>query len=294
MTSYNYNRPERLSRTLSSLANQSRLPDELIISDDCSPVDASSIVDQWRASFPNIRYNRNSVNIGMPANLNLAIRMATGDYIANLHDGDAFEPMLLAKWEQELIHYPSAGFVFCGVGGWQHPTKFGNGIIVHDPRPLTSGKIFYEKYFLHRWTSIVWGTVMARRTAYDDLLPFDSRFSYISDVDMWIRMCLAWDVAYVPEPLILLDNTPTPWRAFRWDRIELMRHMQRVNIQRFYSEEPERMRRELKRHEKVAQQQYLRRLLGRLWHRDLKGVREGVRLCRNLGWPLQWLAVAGG
>src|SRR3954454_20595359 len=48
-----YNRMEPLDRTLASLAEQTRLPDELIISDDCSPRDPVSVVEKWRDHFPN-------------------------------------------------------------------------------------------------------------------------------------------------------------------------------------------------------------------------------------------------
>ena len=294
VTSYTYNRPERLQRTLQSLAAQTRAPDEVIISDDCSPNDVTEVVNKWSPGLPNLRFNRNSTNLGMPANLNLAMNMASGDYIANFHDGDEYVPSLLEKWERALDAYPSAGFSFCGIGGWPHSTHQGNGVILHDVAPLTPGRVFFETHFLHKWASIVWGTVIARRTAYAELLPFDSEFGYISDVDMWMRMCLCWDVAYVREPLIVLDNTPTSWRVFRWDRLELARKMQLANIQRFYAAQPDRLYRELVRHEQVVRQVYMRRLLGRLWHRDWVGLREGLKLCRAFYWPLRLPGVSAG
>ena len=282
-----YNRPQKLYRTLESLSIQTRQPDEVIVSDDCSPNDVTEVIRRWQGRFANFIYNRNSRNLGMPGNLNLVISMARGKYIANLHDADEFDPTLLEKWERALDDHPSAGFVFCGVKGWPYRTRFGNGIILHSVAPLTPGRVFFERHMLHRFSSIVWGTVMARRAAYAQLLPFDPAYSFISDVDMWMRMCLHWDVAYVREPLIILDNTPTPWRQFRWDRVELMRKMQVENIYRFYAAQPRRLRRELLRHQIAAQRFYLGRLLGCIRRRDWAGFREGCLHCRNLGWPLR-------
>ena len=51
-------------------------------------------------------------------------------------------------------------------------------------------------------TSSVLGTVMAGRIAYDEKGIFNPRYGFISDVDMWLRLAHARDVAYVPEPLI--------------------------------------------------------------------------------------------
>lgn len=273
-----YNRASDLDRTLRSLAAQTRQPDELIISDDCSTDNTPQIVERWQKHFSLLRYNRNARNLYMPGNLNAAIGLATGIYVANLHDADEFDPSLLEKWERALDAYPSAGFVFCGVGGWPHPTSFGNGVILHSVEPLTAGSRFFEQHLLHKFSSIVWGTVMARHTAYEELLSFNPAYGFISDVDMWMRMCLKYDVAYVREPLIILDHSPTKERTFDWKRLETLRRMQLDNIRRFYARQPDRLRRELTRHRLTVQKVYCRRLLGRVWHRDWRGVSEGLAL----------------
>ncbi|MFB3854691.1 MAG: glycosyltransferase family 2 protein [Vicinamibacterales bacterium] len=275
-----YGRTHLLARTLESLARQTRPPDELIVSDDCSPEDPTVIAETFRPRFARFRYNRNTRNLSMPANLNLAVGMAGGEYVANLHDADVFHPRLLEKWEQALDRHPRAGFVFCGIEGWHRFTGRRGGVILHDIAPVTDGRAFFEKHFLHRFRSIVWGTVMARAEAYKELLPFDPAYGYISDVDMWMRMCLRWDVAYVREPLIRLDMTPTPWRAFRWDRLELMRRMQRDNIRRFYGDDPVRLSREMKRHVRAVRREYMWRAFNRLRRGDWRSFKQGIGLCR--------------
>jgi len=63
-----------------------------------------------------------------------------------------------------------------------------------------------ETIYFTRWRfdSPVWGTVMARRAFYEKAGLFDHRFSFFSDVDMWLRLAEDYDVAYVREPLITL------------------------------------------------------------------------------------------
>jgi hypothetical protein len=43
---------------------------------------------------------------------------------------------------------------------------------------------------------------MARKACYDVVGPFDPRYSFNSDIEMWMRLALRYDVAYVAEPLI--------------------------------------------------------------------------------------------
>jgi glycosyltransferase involved in cell wall biosynthesis len=293
-----YNRAALLDSTLASLSSQTRQLDELIISDDCSPDNTAQVVEKWRTRFPQLLYNKNPRNFYMPGNLNAAVRMATGEYVANLHDADEFAPTLLEDWEKALDNHLSAGFVFCGVAGGQYEAKFNDGITIqskgitlHNVSPITAGQEFFERFFLHRFSSIVWGTVMARRSAYDKLLPFDVTFGFVSDVDMWMRMCLYYDVAYVRKPLIILDHSPSKERGsgnFNWGWLDASRKMQEINIKRFYNEQPERLRREMRRHSKLVQWVYAQRILGRLRSCDWNGVKEGLGLCRNLGWPMKW------
>jgi glycosyltransferase involved in cell wall biosynthesis len=274
-----YNRARLLDRTLASLAAQTRPADEIVVSDDASPDDTADVVESWRSRLPQLVYLRAAENGGMPRNLNRAIEAATGDYVANVHDADTFSPVLLERWADALDRHPSAGFVFCGIAGWPEPSESQDGVILHDVAPLTPGREFFERFMLHRFSSIVWGTVMARRSAYDRLLPFDSRFGFVSDVDMWMRMCLHFDVAYVREPLIVLDHTPTEQRGrgVNWRWVEWARAMQLEAIHRFFGADRARLELELGRHRRAVRRYLLRRAAGRLWHRDLAGVTRALR-----------------
>ncbi len=287
-----YKRAALLDRSLAALAAQTRLPDELVVSDDCSPDGTPAVAEKWRPAFPRFVYNRNSRNLNMPGNLNVGIGLTTGTYVANLHDGDDYAPTLLEKWEAALDAHPTAGFVFCGVGGWPVTSESRDGVILHAVDPLTPGRMFFEKYFLHRFSSIVWGTVLARRAAYDRLLPFDPAFGFASDVDMWMRMCLEYDVAYVREPLMVLDHDPSPERTpnvFNWSWLDASRRMQLANIERFFARYPARRDRELRKHGRLVQAVWARRLLGRAWHRDWGGLRRGLELTGGLPAPLGWI-----
>ena len=110
-----YGRPQGLNQTIESIAHQTIAPDQIVIYDDASPVDPSDLVLSWRSKFLEFHYMRQSRNVGMPTNLNQAISQATGDIIVNLHDGDIYDPSLLATAVDRFRRYPSAGLVFWSV-----------------------------------------------------------------------------------------------------------------------------------------------------------------------------------
>ena len=276
-----YNRRHKLAATLESLAQQTRVPDEVFVWDDCSPDDPADIVQAFRHRFPQFRYHRNSRNLGMPGNLNAVIAHATGDYIANLHDADVFHPELLEKWTRVLDKYPSAGLAFCGLDATRD-NPAGSTMPLPEVDPITTGREFFGRWFVGRENSIIWGTVMARKAAYDRLLPFDPVYRNWSDVDMWMRMCQEFDVAYVAEPLIVLDNTATPQRRFSWYRVLLMQEICFANIRRIHARDAVALRVALQRQRRTLRLGYCRLLLGSLKWFDWARLREGIALAARI------------
>lgn len=269
-----YNRPEKLGATLASLAAQTRIPDEIFLWDDCSPNDPTEVAREWQGRFPHFVYHRNETNLGMPGNLNAVIAQATGDYVANLHDADIYHPTLLEKWSAALDANPTAGMVFCRDSRWDDPR------FVRDwtpgPADVTPGKELFERYFLGRIDSIIWGTVMARRTTYERLTPFDPQFRNWADVDMWIRFCGVGSIAFVPEQLIDLDATDTQLRRFSFTRARLVQSAIMSNLSRFFSG------RALEKHASMQRRTWFRLwwrwMLGGLVHQDWQRLAEGFRM----------------
>ena len=226
-----YGRGAKLAATLESLANQSRMPDEVLVWDDHSPEDPRRIVERFRSRFAHLVYRRHERNLGMPGNLNDALAHATGDYVANLHDADIFHPTLLEKWSRALDTCRSAGFVFCRVSGRNQSQD----ARLRDCRPLTAGLEFNRRYLFNSWrgNSPIWGTVMARRSHYRRHLPFDPRFGCVADVDMWMRLSLAGDVAFVDEALIEADTDSHFVRGVNWPMVHALRRLHAENVERF-------------------------------------------------------------
>jgi glycosyltransferase involved in cell wall biosynthesis len=201
-----YNRARFLPRTLDCLLKQTYPHFELLICDDASTDGTDEVCRTFAVRDRRIRYIRNNVNIGMPTNLNNGIQLARHELIANLHDGDIYEPELIESWRATLLKYPSAGFVFNQYVHLAPDEKSGANTSFFPE--FMSGSEFLEKYvFPDREVEFpVWGTVMGRRSIYMKLGLFDPRFSFWADVDMWCRIAERYDVAYVPKPLIRLPS----------------------------------------------------------------------------------------
>jgi len=273
-----YNRANKLDRTLAAIHSQTRQPDELIVSDDCSTDDTSVVALDWKDKFKNYRYVRNDRNLYMPGNLNAAMALAGGEYIANLHDADTFHPELLAKWEKALDDYPSAGFVFCGSEDRFEDRRRKSVIHVHEIPPISTGKQFFEMQYVGGLSGPVWGTVMGRRLVYSKLGPYDPNCAWISDVDMRMRMCKDYDVAYVKEPLLVLDNEMNAERKFRWSRLLLHDKIVNTNIRRIFSDDEHKIERLLAIQRNYFRRRYFRIMIGRLYHCDWIQMGVGFRM----------------
>lgn len=197
-----YNRAATLPETLDSILQQTFDDFELIISDDNSTDGTQELCKAYADKDPRIKYFRNPENLKMPGNLNSAISKASGEFIANLHDGDIYRVDLIEKWYNTLVKYPEALFVY---NQYRMLDKEGNTVTVIDHKlsEVNDGSCLTD-YFFKNLSSAPWGTVMARKTAYRQYGMFDNQYEFISDVEMWLRLGIHGKVCYVSEPLIEL------------------------------------------------------------------------------------------
>src|SRR5207302_7516247 len=120
-----------------------------------------------------------STNLGMPGNLNAAIRRTSGQYIANLHDGDLYRQDLIEKWKEALDSVAEAPFVF---NAYNAALPDGSFKCYREPFDSHVPGNHIARIYFRTLTSCVWGTVMTRASVYSECGLFDPRFGFISDV----------------------------------------------------------------------------------------------------------------
>lgn len=112
-----YNHASQLNRALLSVQAQSRLPDEILISDNCSEDNTREIAEQWMGKIPNTRYVKQSHNIGALANMLFLAQACRGDYFLWLAADDVLEPQCIETVHDFLRSHPQ-----CEMVGWSHTT----------------------------------------------------------------------------------------------------------------------------------------------------------------------------
>lgn len=104
-----YNGGQYLREQLDSFLAQTRLPDELVITDDCSTDDTLAIIEEFAASAPfEVRWERNEENLGYTGNFNKALMKATGDLVFLSDQDDAWFPEKLERMERYAREDPEA------------------------------------------------------------------------------------------------------------------------------------------------------------------------------------------
>lgn len=108
-----YNNPGELRKLLDSIAEQSYLDREVIITDDSTNAEIEKLVGGYGA-VP-IRYLHNEKPLGHIFNWNKALSLAEGDYIKIMFSDDWFTYQDSLKEYVELLEKnPDAGFAFSG------------------------------------------------------------------------------------------------------------------------------------------------------------------------------------
>ena len=202
-----YNGALYLPEQLGSVAAQTRLPDELIVCDDCSTDSTASIVAEFarRAPMP-VKFQINDRNLGSTRNFERAIASCTGDVIAVCDQDDVWRKDKLQLIEDAFARAPAVGLVFSDAEIVDESLNC-LGRLMWAERGLTRKK---RKLFeigrsldVRVAGSTVTGATIAFRSRYTDLiLPIPDAIPMIHDG--WIALAIAAvaEATLIAEPLI--------------------------------------------------------------------------------------------
>ena len=202
LTSFNH--AKYICEAIESTLNQTFTDFELIILDDCSFDNSWDLINQY--SDPRIKAFRNEVNKGPVEGLNKAIsEVAIGEYIAIHHSDDVWELEKLKKQAAFLGAHSEIGAVFT------------NAIAIgEDSSPLSDEKHYYSNIFdqpnrsRYEWLRFFFSignalchpSVLIRKSCYEDCGLYRYGMAQVPDCDMWIRLCLKYEIHVLPEKLV--------------------------------------------------------------------------------------------
>lgn len=114
MTSYN--QKAFLREAVDSVLAQTRMPDEIVIADDCSQDGSQDLIRSYAAEHPDlIRPIFQEKNVGIPRNKNAAYRATTGDLVTYLDGDDRFRPRKIEVDLETLEANPKADIACANV-----------------------------------------------------------------------------------------------------------------------------------------------------------------------------------
>jgi len=198
-----YNGLKYLGEAIQSVLKQSFTHFELIVVDDDSAENPQSLVESFHD--PRIRFFRNEVRQGLVGNWNRCLEQARGEYVNLFHQDDLMQPDNLRRKVEALDRHPSAGFVYSDVRvleadlsvrheRWFTPTE-------PNADALFPGQEFFRKLIAGE-NLICCPGVMVRRACFENLGRFDAQLPYTTDWEMWLRISLHHDAAYLSAPLL--------------------------------------------------------------------------------------------
>lgn len=211
-----FNRAHYLPQCLESILGQTFGDFELIVQDNASTDETPNVVTQCRD--PRVRYYRNDRNLGQIPNINCGIAHATGDYVSVCHDDDVYASTMLQRQVDTLARYPRVGLVHTAVWLMTETGALRGVHRVSQEDYVRRGREAFLRYlaFGH---DIVFTTAMVRRACYEQAGSFHPAY-LCADFDMWLRLALHCDVAYLAEPLagyrVHAANATSGMTAVRW------------------------------------------------------------------------------
>lgn len=188
-----FNGAEHLAATLDSVLGQNFGDFELLILDDGSQDGTLDCIAGFKDG--RIRLHRNPVNIGLPSNMNVAIAMARGSFLARVDQDDVAHPDRFAKQTDYLQRNPDITIVGSQIRHFGQGEEFVSAMPADDGR-IKARFIAGANYFANQAS-------MARLDFYrKHHLRLDANLYVIDDLGLWFDCMLhGARFANLDEPL---------------------------------------------------------------------------------------------
>jgi glycosyltransferase involved in cell wall biosynthesis len=177
-----YNRSRMLLRAIQSVCMQTFADFELIVVDDGSTDNTSSVAEAL--ADPRIRLVRNPIRQGAPRSRNRGIEVALGEWVAFLDSDDEWLPTRLELQLQRLqeVGAGSAAVGYCLLQVQDHI----RGEVSQTNRALPEGEVLDDLLRGRRPPTA--SAFMVRRSALLDVEGFDQEMPSGHDIDLWLRL----------------------------------------------------------------------------------------------------------
>ena len=188
-----YNNAAHIIEAIDSVLAQAEKDLEIIVVDDGSTDNTKEMI-QPRTNQIKYFYKTNG---GPASSRNLGIRNASGQYIAFLDSDDSWLPDKLEKQLRVIESDPKVGLVACGT-----LEVSSEGKLIREVKRKNYARRKQLIREMYEGNVIGGGsTALVRKSCFDEIGLFDEHLHGVEDWDMWLRIALSYDVAFVAEAL---------------------------------------------------------------------------------------------
>jgi glycosyltransferase involved in cell wall biosynthesis len=199
-----YNGAKYLPAALESVISQTFDDWQILLVDDGSTDNTAEVVAPYLERIgPKIRYIKQE-NRGLPAARNTAIRNSTSELLALLDADDVWLPCRLSESVKVMKNRPDAGLAYGLITGIDPDDRIGSTWVGN--LQVVEGRI--APYIYMRKVELPCPTITFRRKCVEEVGLFDETMRATEDRDLWLRIALRYEVAFVPEVLAYYRVSP--------------------------------------------------------------------------------------
>jgi glycosyltransferase involved in cell wall biosynthesis len=190
-----YNAEPFLRQAIDSILAQTLRDFEFIIIDDGSTDGTANLLESYRRRDARLRVHR-AAHQGLPACLNLGLRLASGKYIARMDGDDVSLPERFERQFRRLEANPSLAIL-----GTQIRRINADGAVIDASNvPLDHAAILAS---MQQVCCLHHPTVMMRAAALEQLGGYRECFEAAEDHDLWLRAAERFELGNLPDALLL-------------------------------------------------------------------------------------------
>jgi GT2 family glycosyltransferase len=218
-----YNNSDYLMQAISSSLGQTIHDFEVIVSDDCSTDELSSVASSFRDS--RIKYHRSCDRLGAARNHQLSVALSHGEYIVNLNSDDLLLPTYLEMAGGELnrcrevaaVYSPMAYLIESRIMGCHRVPKI----------RFANKQVYLENRWLDKFHNTSPTCCMFRKSTFDEIGGYRKGLRFAYDYDLFMRfMTMGGGVVFLSEVLSVWRKhegqmSQTSTRQGLWDVLDL-------------------------------------------------------------------------
>ncbi|MFM7602157.1 MAG: glycosyltransferase [Pseudanabaena sp.] len=196
-----YNAEKFIAETLESVLSQIYQHIEVVVVDDGSKDETSTIVRQFAARDDRVRLIQQA-NAGVAAARNCAIQNSQGDFIAPLDADDIWYPLKLDKQVQCLMNSDSnVGLVYCWLAHIDEVGSFTGGSSAGNRQGKVLIDLVYRNFIGNGSVPLIRRSCIEQINGYDKSLR-DRDAQGCEDWDITLRVAEYYEFRVVPEILV--------------------------------------------------------------------------------------------